>query len=151
MQAREDEGREVPDRLFRTEVSQRAPRESTAHGEGQGDDLPVEEGGEADQRPHGCAGIRARDQADQERPFERQVGGVVLQQQPRPDREHQRDPQGQRKRQPVRPCPLFEDQDVAKATVPDQHRRQRRHHRKLDQEGRQQDLHDLLDLIGRVN
>jgi len=40
---------------------------------------------------------------------------------------------------------------MAKPAVSDEHRRQRRHHGELDEQRRQQDLHDLLDLIGRVN
>ena len=107
------------------------------------------------------AGVGPGDQPGEKRAFERQVGGVVVEQQPRGDAGGQRDAEGQREDQPVGPVAALEDQDVAEPAVADQHGRQGGHDGELDDQRRQQHLlggeelrswHRIyIDLIGRVN
>ena len=67
------------------------------------------------------------DQPGEERAFERQVGGVVVEQHARGHPRRERHGEAQREHQPVGPVALLEDQDVAEPAVARQHRRQRRH------------------------
>ena len=59
--------------------------------------------------------------------LERQVGGVVAEQQPRDDAGRERDAEAEREGQPIGPGAALEDQDVPEPPVAHQHRRQRRH------------------------
>ena len=86
----------------------------------------------------------------EERAFERQVGGVVVEQQARDDARRERDAEGQGEDQAVGPVAALEDQDVAEPPVAHQHRRQRGHHRQLDDERREQDLLGGEELSGRA-
>ena len=131
----------MPDRFLRAELAQAAAGEAAADGEGQRDQLAGER---AAARPtiaptvapaYGPAMRPARNDA-----FERQVGGVVVEQQPRRDAGGERDAEAEREGQPVGPVAALEDQDVAEPPVPDQHRRQRGHDRELDDERREQHL-----------
>ena len=86
------------------------------------------------------AGVGTGDQAGEERAFERQVGGVVVEQHARGDARGERDGEAQREHQPVGPVAPLEDQDVAEAAIAGQHRRQRGHDGQLADQGRQQEL-----------
>ena len=79
-QRREDERREVPDRFLRAQLAQAAAGEPAADGEGQRDPLAGDERGHRVSAADDGAGVRAGDQADEKRAFERQVGRVVAQQ-----------------------------------------------------------------------
>ena len=81
MNGREDERREVPDRFLRTDLAKAAARETAADGEREGDPFPGKDGRHADHDADKRAGIRPGDQAGEKRAFERQVGGIVVEQQ----------------------------------------------------------------------
>ena len=72
--------------------------------------------------------------------FERQVGGVVVEQQPGRDAGHQRHAEREREYETVGPAAALEDQDVPEPAEPGEHRRQHRHDRQLDDQRRQQQL-----------
>ena len=93
---------------------------------------PVTSGGRPTMRADGRAGVRAGDQAGEERAFERQVGGVVAEQQAGDDAGRQRDAEAEREGQPIGPGAALEDQDVPEPPVAHQHRRQRGHDGQLD-------------------
>ena len=86
------------------------------------------------------AGVRTGDEAGEKRAFERQVGGVVVEEQPAATPAVERHAEAEREDQPVGPVAPLEDQDVAEPAVPHQHRRQRRHDRQLDDQRREQEL-----------
>ncbi len=140
VEAGEDEWREVPDRFLGTQLAQAAAGESAADGEGEGDDLAVEDRGQAGHRADGRAGVGSGDQTCQERAFQAQVGCVVIQQEPGGDAAGRGHAERQGEDQPVRPVAAFEDQDVAKAPIPDEHRGQGGHHGQLDDQRREQHL-----------
>ena len=75
-----------------------------------------------------------------ERALEAEIGGLVIEQQPRADAGGQRHAEEQDEDQAIGPVAALEDQDVAKPAVPHQHRRQRGHDREFDDERGQQDL-----------
>ena len=130
----------MPDRFLRAQLAQPAPGEAAADGERQRDDLAVGERRHADQQADNRAGVRARDQADDERPFEREIGRVIVQKEPRGDAGCQRQAEGERQNEPIAPAAALENQNVAEAPVPDQHRGERRHDGQLHHERRQEHL-----------
>ena len=86
------------------------------------------------------AGVGAGNQAGEERAFEREVGRVVVEQQPRDDAERERDGQAEREREAVGPVAALEDQNVPEPPVARQHRRQRGHDGQLADQCGQQEL-----------
>ena len=135
--AREDERREVPDRFLRTELPQAAAGKAAADGEGQRAPLADAERRDPDHDADRRARVRAGDEPREKRSLEREVGGVVVQEQARDDARRQRDAEAEGERHPIGQRAPLEDQDVAEAPVADEHRRQRRHHRELEDERRQ--------------
>jgi hypothetical protein len=131
----------VPDRFLRADLAEAAAGEAAADGEGQRDPFAGEHRRQADHDPDERPGVRPGDEAGEERSFERQIGGVVVQQQPRHDAAGERNPEAEREGQAIGPGAALENEDVAETAVANQHRRQRRHHRELDNQGRQQHLH----------
>ena len=145
-QAGQDERREVPDGLLRAQLPQPAAGEAAADGERQGDDLAVGERRQPDQGADRGAGVRAGDEPGHERALEAQVGGLVIEQQPRDDARRERDAEEQDEDQAIGPVAALENQDVAEPPVPRQHRRQRGHDGQLDDERREQDLLERQEL-----
>ena len=78
-QVDEDERRELPDRFLRARLAQAAAGKAAADGERQRDELAGDERRSGDQQADERAGVRTGDQPGEERAFERQVGGVVVQ------------------------------------------------------------------------
>ena len=140
VQAHEDERREVPDRLFRAQLAEAATGEAASDGKRQRDEFAPNERRQPDEGADGDAGIRAIDQARQKRPFEREVGGVVPEQQARGHARRKRDAEAEGEHQAIRPRPMLENEDVPEAPEPRQHRRRGRHDRELDDERRQEHL-----------
>ena len=136
-QAREYERREVPDRFLRAQLPQPAAGKAAADGEGQRAPLADAERRDPDHDADRRARVRAGDEPREKRSLEREVGGVVVQEQPRDDARRQRDAEAEGERHPIGQRAPLEDQDVAEAPVADEHRRQRRHHRELEDERRQ--------------
>ena len=96
-------------------------------------------GGNRHQQTDERAGVRTGNQPGQQRAFERQVGGVVLQDDAAGDAGHQRHADREREHQPIDPPAPLEDQDVTEPPEPRQHRRQHRHRRQPDEQ-RQEEL-----------
>ena len=86
------------------------------------------------------AGVGAGDQAGEKRAFEREIGGVVIEQHARRDPGGERHGEAEREHQTVGPVALLENQDVAEAAIAREHGRQRRHHGQLDDQRREQEL-----------
>ena len=124
----------MPDGFLRTKLAQAAAGEAAADGEGERAPLADPERRDADHQADGGAGIRARDQPREQRPLERQVRRVVVQKQSRDDTGRERDAEAQRERHAIGQRAALEDQDVPEAPVPDEHRRERGHHRELEDE-----------------
>ena len=139
-QAGDDERREVPDRFLGTELAQAAAGKPAADRERQGDELAVGERGEADHHPNDGPGVGSGDEASQKRPFERQIGRFVVQEQARHHARCEGQTERQHESEPVRPVAAFKNQDVPKPPVADQHGRERGHGRELDDQGREQHL-----------
>ena len=139
-QAGQNERREAPDGFLWTQLPQPPAREAAADGEGQRDDLAVGERRQADQRANHRAGVRPGHESRHERALEAEIGGLVIEQQPRADAGGQRHAEEQDEDQAIGPVAALEDQDVAKPAIPHQHRRQRGHDREFDDERGQQDL-----------
>src|SRR5262245_42671436 len=103
MQAREDERGEVPDSFLGTEFPETAASESAADREGEGDELAAKERRQTDEESDRGSRVGSGNQPCHERPFEREVGGVVAQQQPCDYGHSQRNTQAQREDEPVGP------------------------------------------------
>ena len=141
VQLGEHERREVPDLfLVRARLAKAAAGEPAADGEKQRDELAGEQRRRRHHQADDGAGVRTRDEAGEKRAFEREIGGVVAEQQPRGDAGGQRHAEAERKEQPLGPGAALRDQDVAEAVIADQDRRECRDDRDLDDEGRQQKL-----------
>ena len=132
----------MPDRFLGTQLAQPAAGEAAADCKRQRAPFADRQRQRARHHADGRAGVRARDQSREERTFERQVGGVVVEQEAREDAGRQRNAEAERERHPVGHRAALENQDVAEAAVPDEHRRQRGHHRELDDERCEQHLLD---------
>ena len=140
MKTAEDERREAPDRLLRTQLAQAAAGEPASHGERQRDELAVDERRQAHHHADDRAGIRPRDHPGEERAFERQVGRLVVQQQTRDHAGRQGNAEREHEDEPFVPPAPFEDQHVPEPPVPHEHGRQRGHDRELDDQRGEQDL-----------
>ena len=130
----------MPDGFLRTELPQPAPGEAAADGKGQGDDLVIGQRRQADQRADHRARVRPSHEPGHERPFQAEIGRLVIEQQSRADARGQRDAEEEDEDQAIGPVAALEDQDVAKPAVAREHRRQRGDDRELDDERGQQDL-----------
>ena len=80
------------------------------------------------------------EQAGEERAGEGQVGGVVVEEQPRDDPGRQRQAEAGGEDQPLRPVALLGQQDPPEPREPHQHGRQHGHDRELDHQRREQEL-----------
>ena len=130
----------MPDGFLRTQLAESTAGKAAPDGERQRDDLAVEERREAGHRAYRRAGVRPGDEAGEKSAFETEVRGVVVEEQPSRDAACQRHAERQSEDQAVGPIAAFEDQDVAEASVPDEHRRQGRHDGELHDQRREQHL-----------
>src|SRR4029450_1367487 len=89
MEIGEEKRRKVPDGFLRANLTQATTGESAADGKGKGDDFAGDERRNADQRSHDRAGVGTGQKPGQERPGERQIGGVVVDQNSRDERGRQ--------------------------------------------------------------
>ena len=138
VQVGEEERGEVPDGFLGAQFPEAAAREPAAHGEGKGDPLAAHDGRDADHRAHDGAGIGAGKQASQERSGQREIGGVVVQQQPCHDPGRKRHANAGREDETFGPVPLFGQQDPAEPGKTDEHRRHHGHHGQFhDERGEQ--------------
>ena len=142
-QAREHERREVPDRFFRTQFPKAAAGEAAPDREHRRDDLAVRERRQADEHADGDAEVRTVDQPGQKRAFEREVGGLVSQQQAGGDAGREQETQTEREHHAIGPRTVLEDQELAKSPESHDDGGRRGHDGELDEQRRQQDLHDL--------
>ncbi len=140
MEIGEEERRKVPDGFFRANLTQAATRESAADGKGKRDGFAGDERRNTDQRSHDRAGVRTGQKPGQKCPGERQIGGVVVDQNPRDDPCRQRNAKARRKDESFRPVALLGQQDASEPRKPDEHRRQDGDDRDLDDQGRQEEL-----------
>ena len=101
---------------------------------------PLNERRDADHQADRRAGVGAGNQARQKRALQAQVGGAVIEEQPRDDAGGERDPEERHEDQAVGPAAPLEDEDVAEAPVADEHRGQGGHGRELHDERRQEHL-----------
>ena len=140
VQVGEEQRREVPDRFLRADLAQAAAGEAAPDGEGQGDPFAGDDRRNAHHRADDGAGVGAGEQAGEERAGEREIGGVVVEEQARQHAERQGKAEAAGENQPFRPVPLLGQQDPPKPRKPHQHRRQHRH----DGELRHQCQEELL-------
>ncbi len=126
--------------LFGTRLAQAAAGKPAADRKEQRDELARKQRGQGDHQADDGAGVGPGDQSSEERALERQVGGVVVEQQPRGDAGRQRHAEAERKQQALGPRAAFGDQNVTEAVIPHQDRGQCRDDRDLDDEGRQEEL-----------
>ncbi len=101
---------------------------------------PLASGGSPTISADDGAGVGPGDEAGEEGAFERQVGGLVVQEQARDDARRQRNAEREDEDQPVGPVAALEDQDVAEPPVADQHGRQCGHDGQLHDQRREQHL-----------
>ena len=78
MEVDEEERRKVPDRFFGANLAEAAAGKSASNGKGQRDPLIGEERRDAHHGAHDRARVRAREQAGEKRACQRQVRGVVV-------------------------------------------------------------------------
>ena len=140
VEAGEDERRELPEDILGAQLAEAAAGEPAADGERQGDEFLREERGDADHHPDGEPRVRAVDQARQKRAFEREIGGLVAQNETRHHAQRQQAAQAQGEGEPVGRRPLLEDQEVPKPAEPHQNRRRGRHHGQFHHQRREQHL-----------
>ena len=140
MDAGEDERGEVPDRFLGAQLAQAPAGKPAADRERQRDDLSVEERRHADHDADRGAGVGAGNQPREIGPFQAQVGGAVVEEQPRGDARREGDAEKGHEDQTVGPVAAFEDEDVAEPPVADEHRGQGGHRRELHDERCQEDL-----------
>ena len=97
MQAGEDKRRELPEHVLGAQLAEPAAGEPAADGEGQRDELAREERRNADHRTDCEARVRAVDQAGQKCAFEREIAGLIPQEQARhhPQRQQAAEAQGE--------------------------------------------------------
>ena len=126
-QAGEDERRKVPDGFLRADLADAAAREAAADGKRQRGPFAHEQGREPQHAPDRRPSVGSGDEPRQKRSFHREVGGVVVQEQPGPDAGGERHAEAEGEDEPVRPGAALEDEDVPEPPVPHQHRRQGRH------------------------
>ncbi len=143
VEAGEEERREVPDRFRRADLAQAAAGEAAPDGEGQRAPFAGEDGGMPSMTPTMAPGVGAGEQSGEEGARQRQIGGVVVEQEPRDDPGGEREAQAGGENQPLRPVPLFGQQDPPEPRKPHQHRRQ---HRPDGELGHQREQQDLLGL-----
>ena len=141
-QVDEDEWGELPDRFLRADLAQPATGKAAADGEGEGDQFVGDDGRRRGQQSDERAGVRTGKKPGKEGAFERQVGGVVLQDDAARDAGHERHADRQRKHQAIDPAAPLEDQN---ATEPVESREHRGEHRN----GRQPDEQRQQELLGR--
>src|SRR6058998_3014974 len=113
MQRREDERREMPDRLLWTELAQAAAGKTAPDGERQRHPFPVENRS----GPHRRAGVRTCNQTREKRSLEREIRGIVIEQEPCGHAGRERNPEAERKRQAVGPEPPLENEDVPEPAI----------------------------------
>ena len=140
VQVGEEERREVPDRFLRADLAQAAAGKPAADRERQRDPFAADRRRDADHRADDRAGVGAGEETGEKRARQRQVGGVVVEQQPRDDAGRQRDAEAGGEDEPLRPVTLLGQQDAAEPRKPHQHRRQNRDDRQLHHQRRQQVL-----------
>ncbi len=140
VQVDEEQRREVPDRVLGTDLAQAAAREPAADREGQRDPFARDEGRDPEHRPHDRAGVGAGEQPGEKGPGQRQVGGVVVEEQPRDDAGGQREPEARGEDQPLGPVPLLRQQDPAEPRKPHEHGGQDRDHRDLHHQRGEQEV-----------
>ncbi len=80
------------------------------------------------------------EQTGEKRAGQRQVGGVVVQEQPRDDARRERHAEAGGEHQALGPVALFGQQNPAEPRKPHEHRRQHRHDGQLDDQRGQQEL-----------
>ncbi len=123
----EEQRREMPDGFLRADLAQAAAGEAAPDGERQGNPFTGDERRHAHHRPHDRAGIGAGQKAREERAGERQIGGVVVEEQAREHAGRQWKAEAARENQPLRPIPLLGQQNPSKPGKPHQHGCQHRH------------------------
>ena len=87
---------------------------------------PANERRQSDRRADERAGVRAGDQAGEKRAGEREVRGVVVEQQPRADAGDERNAEADGKLQPLRPVAFFREEDSPEPVEAHEHRRENR-------------------------
>ena len=149
VQLGEDKRREVPDLfLVRAGFAQAAAGEAAAHGEEQRDELVAEKGRDSHHEPDNRPRVRPCDQSGKKGALERQIGGVVVEQNARRDSRGQGYAKAERKQEALGPCPPLRDQNVTKPVVPHEDRGKRRDDRDLDDQGRQEKLIGRYEHLG---
>ena len=98
VQIREEQRREVPDRFLRTDLAQAAAGKSAADGKRQRDPFTGDERRDSNHRTDDRAGVGTGEQAGEERSGERQIRGVVVDQEPRDDARRSAGRRGWRRR-----------------------------------------------------
>ena len=136
----------MPDRLLGTDLSEAAAGKPAADRKGQSNPFAGEYRRGARHGPDDGAGIRAGHQPDEKGTGERQIRGLVVQQQPgqHPDRE--RNAQAGGEDEAFGPVPLFGEKDAAKPGEPDEHRGEHGHDGELHHQGYEQELLGQEDL-----
>ena len=108
MKLGEHKRREVPDFFFvRAGLAKAAAGKPAADGEEQRDELAREQRRQRHHQADDGAGVGTRDQSGEKCALERQIGGVVVEQQSRRDAGRQRHAQAECKQQPLGPGPAF--------------------------------------------
>ena len=101
---------------------------------------PGSSAGRRHHQPDDRAGIRPGDEAGEKRALERQIGGVVTQQNAGRHARGQRNAQAEGEQQPFGPRAPLGDQNVTEPVIADEDRGKGRDDRDLDDQRRQQKL-----------
>ena len=140
MQVREEERREVPDRFLGADLPQTAAGESAADRKRQRNPFVRDQRRDADHGADDGPGVGPRQEPSQKRSREREVGGVVIEEETGDHTGGQRHAEAGGEDEPLRPIALFCKENAAEPRKPHQHRRQYRDDRQLHHQGGEQVL-----------
>ncbi len=141
VQVGEEQGREVPDRFFRTDLPQPSAGEAAPDRKRNRDPFSAGEGGEPHHRADDGAGVGTGDQPGEECARKREVGRLELEKQSNADAGGKGNADAGGEDQPLGPVAALGEQDPAEPGKSHQHGRQHGRYRDLhDQRGQQEIL-----------
>src|SRR6185436_8238709 len=118
VQIGEEERREVPDRFLRANLAEAAAGEAAADRERKRNPFTADERRDSDDRSDDGAGVWAGKESREKRSGKGQVGGVVVDEQPRDHACCEGDAKARRKNEAFRPIPLFGEENAPEPRKP---------------------------------
>src|SRR5262245_1933018 len=100
----EHEWCELPNRLFRARLAKAATSETATDGERKRDHFSSDRSRDAHENADECTGVGSGNEAGKKGAFEREIGGSIVEEQPRGDPCHERDAEREREDEPVEPA-----------------------------------------------